>query len=112
MLNSLDLLIYVFIGFAAVAILGIVLQFISNNKTVQRAGLYASFLVAAVLSFCNLESTPVAYASDIFAGFGFAALAVAAIVLQFVKKDEKSFKIARILSVIAVLGAIFCTFII
>ncbi len=112
MLNSLDLLIYVFIGFAAVGLIGAVLPFISKNKIAQRAGLIGSALLTAVLGFANLESTPISYGGDITCGFAFAVLAIAAVVLQFVKKDDKAFKIARILSVIAVFGGMFCTFMI
>ena len=112
MLNSLDLLIYVFIGFAAVGLIGSVLPFITKNKIAQRAGLIGSALLTTVLGFANLESTPLSYGSDIFAGFLFAALAIAAMVLQFLKKDEKIFKIARILSAVSVLGGMYCTFMI
>ena len=112
MLNSLDLLIYVFIGFAVVGLLGAVLPFISKNRTVQRIGLIGSAILTAVLGFANLESTPIGYGGDIFAGFAFAVLAIAAVIFQFVKKDEKAFKLARILSAVSILGGLFCTFVI
>ena len=110
MLNSLDLLIYVFAGFAVAAILAIALQFITKNKIIQNIGFYTSSILAAGLAFCNLESTPIEYMGDIVAGFSFAALAIGAVVFQFIKKDEKSFKLARILSAVAVLGGMICTF--
>ena len=112
MLNSLDLLIYAAIGFVVAAILALVLQFISKNKVVQKVGLIGSGVLATVLGFANFESTPVPYYADIAAGFGFALLAIGAIVLYFLKKDEKSSLIARILSVVAVLGGLFVTFVI
>ena len=112
MLNSLDLFIYAAIAFAVVAILGVALQFITKNKVVQKTGLIGSALLATILGFANLESTPLGYGADIFAGFAFAALAIAAVVISFVKKDEKFSKIARILSVISVVVGLFCTFII
>lgn len=112
MLSSLDLLIYVFIGFAVVGLLGAALPFISKNKKVQRVGLIGSAILTTLLGFCNLESTPYGYGGDIAAGFIFAALAIAAVVLQFVKKDDKTAKIAKVLSAVAVLGGMFCTFMI
>ena len=112
MLNSLDLLIYVAIGFAAAAIIALVLQFISKKPVVQKIGLFTSGVLAAVLGFTNFESTPAPYYADIAAGFGFALLAIGAIVLYFKKKDSKGSLIARILSVAAVLGGLFVTFVI
>ena len=111
MLNSLDLLVYAAIGFAAIAIVGIALQFIGKNPKVQKAGSIFSAILASVLAFCNLESTPIEYGLDIAAGFIFAAAAIAAVALSFAKNDKKA-KIARIASIIAVLGGLFCTFII
>lgn len=112
MLNSLDLLIIVFIAMAAIALIGLVLQFVSKKPLVQKIGFYSTAALGAILSFCNFESTPHTglYDGQIFAGFAFGALAIAAVIFQFVKKDEKSFKIARLLAVAAALGGIFCTF--
>ncbi len=110
MLNSLDLLIYVAIGFLAAAIIALVLQFISKNKVVQKAGLIVSATLATVLGFANFESTPVPYYADIAAGFAFALLAIGATVLYFKKADSKTALIARFLSVIAVAGSLFVTF--
>lgn len=110
MLNSLDLLIIVFIGLAVATIIGIALQFITKNKVIQKIGFYVSSVLATGLAFCNYESTPLEYGSNIFAGFAFAALAIAAVVLQLVKKDDKALKLARILSVIALLGGMLVTF--
>lgn len=110
MLNSLDLLIYVFIGFAAVSIIALALQFITKNDKLSKASLIFSAVLAVILSFCNLESTPTEYMSDIIAGFGLATLAIAAVVLSFIKKDSKSLLVAKIMSVVAVLGTMYCTF--
>ena len=110
MLNSLDLLIYVAIGFVVVAILALVLQFISKNPLVQKIGLVGSGALATVLSFCNLESTPLSYSADVAAGFAFALLAIGATVLYFKKAVSKTALIARFLSVIAVAGGLFVTF--
>lgn len=112
MLNSLDLLIIVFIAMVAIALIGLVFQFISKNSLVQKIGFFANAALAAVLAFCNFESTPLEYGGDIFAGFAFGALAIAAVIFQFVKKDEKSFSVARILAAVAVLGGLAVTFLI
>lgn len=112
MLNSLDLLIYVFIAMVVIALIGLVLQFVSKNPVIQKTGFFANAALAAVLAFCNYESTPLEYGGEIFAGFALGALAIAAVILQFVKKDEKSFKIARILTAVAVLGGLGVTFLI
>lgn len=112
MLNSLDLFVFVFVGLAVATILAIALQFISKNRLVQKIGFYTSSLLAVGLAFCNYESTPLLYGGEIFAGFAFALLAIGAVIFQFVKKDEKSFKLARILSAVAVLGGMILTFVI
>ena len=112
MLTSFDLLIYAFIAMVAIALIGVVLQFAAKKPLAQKIGFYSTAALGAILPWCNFESTPHTglYDGQIVAGFAFGALAIAAVIFQFVKKDEKSFKTARLLATAAALGGLFCTF--
>lgn len=112
MLTSFDLLIYAFIAMVAIALIGVVLQFVSKKPLAQKIGFYSTAALGAILPWCNFESTPHTglYDGQIVAGFAFGALAIAAVIFPFVKKDEKSFKTAKLLATAAALGGLFCTF--
>ena len=114
MLNSLDLLIYVFIAMTVLSIIGVVLQFAVKNEKVKKVSFYFAAALGAVLSVFKYLSTPHTglYTGQIVIGFGLAALAIAAVVLQLVKKDEKSFKLARVLTTVSVIGGMISTFLI
>ena len=110
MLNPLDALVIVFFGFAVLSILGVVLQFIVKNEKLQKAAFYISAVLPVILAFCNYESTPFYLAGDIGAGFALGVLSIGAVIYQKIKKDEKSFKLARILVTAAVIGGMALTF--
>ncbi len=112
MLNSLDLLIYVFFGMAILSIIGLVLQFAVKNEKLKKVSFYATSALGALLGIFKYLSTPHTglYDGQIVVGFGLALLAIAAVVLQLVKKDEKSFKLARILTAVSVVGGMISTF--
>ena len=114
MLNSLDALIIVFIAMAVLSIIGVVLQFAVRNEKIQKVSFYFAAALGAVLGIFKYLSTPLTglYTGQIVIGFGLAALAIAAVVLQLVKKDEKSFKLAKILVAVSVIGGMISTFMI
>ena len=53
MLNSLDLLIYVFIAMTVLSIIGVVLQFAVKNEKVKKGSFYFAAALGAVLSIFN-----------------------------------------------------------
>jgi len=114
MLNSLDALIIVFIAMAVLSIIGVVLQFAVRNEKIQKVSFYFAAALGAALGIFKYLSTPLTglYTGQIVIGFGLAALAIAAVVLQLVKKDEKSFKLAKILTTVSVIGGMISTFMI
>jgi len=114
MLNSLDLLIYVFFAMVILSIIGLILQFVVKNDTVKKISFYATSFLGVLLGIFKYLSTPHTglYDGQIVIGFILAVLAVAAVVLQLVKKDEKTFRMARILTAASVVGGMISTFLI
>ena len=114
MLNSLDALIIVFITMAGLSIISVALQFIVKNKKLQKASFYLAAALGTVLSIFKYLSTPLTglYTGQIVLGFALGALAIAAVVLQLVKKDEKSFQLAKVLTAVSVIGGMIGTFLI
>ena len=96
------------------SIIGVILQFAVKNEKVKKVSFYFAAALGAVLSVFKYLSTPHTglYTGQIVIGFGLAALAIAAVVLQLVKKDEKSFKLARVLTTVSVIGGMISTFLI
>ena len=114
MLNSLDALIIVFIAMAVLSIISVALQFIVKNKKFQKASFYFASILGALLSIFKYLSTPLTglYTGQIVLGFALGALAIAAIILQLVKKDDKSFQLAKVLTAVSVIGGMIGTFLI
>ena len=103
MLDNLDLLVIVFIAMAVLSILGLAIQFLVKNEKIQKVSFYFASVLGALLAVFKVMSTPLysGYGGQVIIGLVLGALAIAAVVLQLVKKDEKSFKLARILTTIS-----------
>ena len=99
MLNSLDLLIIVFLATAVIGLLSVVLLFLSKKPLVRRictfvlAGL--SLFLAYGGVYIGLTSFPFQVAVAVIAGIA----AIASVALELAGKNKKSGKYARILSV-------------
>ena len=112
MLNSLDLLVIVFIGMVVFSIIGLALQFIVKNSTLQKVAFYFTAILGVLLAVFKYLCMPHTglYTGQIVTGFALGLLAIAAVILQLVKKDERSFQIAKTLMVISVIGGMINTF--
>ena len=99
MLNSLDLLIIVFLATAVIGLLSLVLLFLSKKPLVRRI---ATFVLAGLSLFLayggiyiGLSDFPLQTAVAVIA----AIAAIVSVVLELAGKSEKFGKYARILSV-------------
>lgn len=113
MLNSLDALVIVFIAMAVLSILSVALQFIVKNKTLQKGSFYFAAILGVLLAVFEVLSTPpLGFAGEIYLGIALGALAATAVIFQLVKKDERSFQIAKIFATVSVVGGMIGTFLI
>ena len=112
MLNSLDLLVIVFIGMVVFSIIGLALQFIAKNKALQKVSFYFTAILGVLLAIFKYLSMPHTglYTGQIVFGFALGLFAIAAVILQLVKKDERSFQMAKTLMAVSVIGGLINTF--
>lgn len=112
MLNSLDLLIIVFMVLAVVSLLSLSLMYLIRNKKVKEVCFY---IVAALgIYFCYVGSQillpgfPGQFAISAVMG----ALSVSSIILHCKNKDdEQKFLIARIMATVALIGGAIAAFV-
>ena len=97
---------------AVLSIIGVVLQFAVKNEVIQKISFYFASMLGVILSIFKYLSMPHTglYTGQIAFGFGFGLLAIAAIALQLLKKDEQAFLQARIMTAVSVIGGMICTF--
>lgn len=98
MLNSLDLLIIVFLAVAVTGLLALCLLFLSRKPLVRRISTFAlaglSLFLAYGGLYIGLTGFPVQAAVAVIA----AIAAVSSVVLELAGKNEKSGKLSRIFS--------------
>ena len=113
MLNSLDLLVIVFMGLIAMTLLSLCLMFLLKNKTAKRVCFYTVSALSLYVTTIGLRiGIGGLFPTQIAVGALTGLLAIAAIVLELRGKgDEKKLRIARILAaatlVLGMINAIF-----
>ena len=100
MLNFLDLLVIVFLAFAAFALLTTVLMFVVKNTKVQKICLWLSVLASLGLSVSYLPSfLTFGFGGQVASGVLFARMGIGGGVLALVAKDDpQKLLVARILA--------------
>lgn len=107
MMNSLDLLVIVFMAMSAASLLAVCLMFLVKNPTVKKVCFYLLGVQGMLVSWMNARMLPVGYEGKMMFGWVLGAAAVAALLLQVCGKNEKYARLARILvAVSVVLGTI------
>lgn len=109
MLNFLDLLVIVFMGLAALALLSLSLMFLLKNKKIKRICFYAVLALAAFVTYVSLYIGITGwFTAQIFFGVITGLMCIGAVVLDIISKDnEKMRLIARITAAVAlVIGMI------
>ena len=98
MLNSLDLLIVVFLTTAVIGLLALVLLFLSKKPLVRRISLFLLAGLSLFLSYggvyIGLAGFPVQVAAAVLGGLA----AIASVAVELIGKSEQSGKLSRILS--------------
>lgn len=105
MLTSLELLVIVFMGLAALALLSLCLMFLMRNKIIKRVCFYIVIALAAFVTYAGLSIGLAGWFTEkIFFAAITTLMCIGAVVLDIIAKDnEKMRLIARILSAAALL---------
>ncbi|MBQ7364282.1 MAG: hypothetical protein IJW46_01645 [Clostridia bacterium] len=111
MLNSLDLLVIVFMGLIALTLFSLALLFFLRNKKAKKVFFYITIALAVYLSTVAFRISSGLFFVQTVLSFVTAGAAIAALVLERVSKgNEKLFLLARIISscalILALLNAI------
>lgn len=109
MLDSLALLVIVFMVMSVISILGVILVFLAKNEKTRKGILYFLAVWGMIIACCNVRMIPSYMTGEVLLAWGLGALGVAALLIQLCTKKENSFKVARILAVASVVvGMIDC----
>lgn len=109
MLDSLALLVIVFLGMSVVSVIGIIAIYLVKNESVRKGLLYFLSIWGMLIAFFGVKSTPFYMTGEILISLGLGLLGVIAILIQLCMKKENRFQIARILATVSVVaGMIDC----
>ena len=112
MLNSLDLLVIVFLGMAAVGLLSLSLMFLFKKTVPKRIGLYAAAVLGMVTAVVGVQLGLSLVSGHLAVGALVGIASIASVVLERMSKgNEKKFGIARILAGAALVVGILNAFI-
>ncbi len=111
MMNSLDLLVLVFMGLSVVGLLAVCLMFLMKNVTVKKVCFYFLAIEGMAVSVLNALMTPGSFPGELAIGWGLGALSIAALLLEICGKSEKKFMMARIMVAVAVVAGMFNAFV-
>ncbi len=112
MMNSLDLLVIVFMAMSAVSLLAVCLMFLMKNETVKKACFWLLTLQGLLVSWLNAMMTPLGFPGELAFGWIFGGMSVAALLLALLGKGEKHIRLARILAAASVVLGMINAFII
>ena len=109
MLDSLALLVIVFLVMIVVSAIGIIAIYLVRNETIRKGLLYFLSVFGMFVAYCAVRSTPSYMTGSILISLGFGLLSVIAVLIQLCMKRENKFQIARILATVSVVaGMIDC----
>ena len=106
MFTSLDLLIVVSMGLAALTLLSLCLMLLLRNRTAKRVFFYIVDVLALYMATVGLRiGISGMFTGQIYFAVIFALVGIGAFVLERLSRgDEKKLRIARILATVALLG--------
>ena len=112
MLDSLALLVIVFMVMSVVSVLGVLLIFLAKNEKLKKGLLYFLSVWSMFIAFFSAQSLPPYMTGGILLAWGIGALGAAAMIIQICGKKESRFAAARILAVISVVAGMIDCFLI
>ena len=113
MMNSLDLLVIVFMAIAAAALLSLTLMFLARRPRVKQVCLYIASALGIYTGSVGIRIGLTGFPGQTAFGFAAAATGIAAIVLERLSKgDKKKLMISRIVSAASLVVGILSAFIV
>ena len=113
MMNSLDLLVIVFMAIAAAALLSLTLMFLARRPRVKQVCLYIASALGIYTGSVGIRIGLVGFPVQTAFGFVAAAAGIGAIVLERLSKgDKKKLMISRIVSAASLVVGILSAFIV
>jgi len=109
MMDSLALLVIVFMVMSLVSVVGIILLYAVKNEKFKKGMFYFLAIWGMVVAYCGVLSTPGYMLGQVMISWILGGLSVVALLIQICMKNEKRFQIARILVTVSVVaGMIDC----
>lgn len=109
MMDSLALLVIVFMVMSLVSVVGVILLYAVKNEKFKKGMFYFLAIWGMIIAYCGVLSTPAYMAGEVIISWLFGGLSVVALLIQLCMKNEKRFQIARILVTVSVVaGMIDC----
>lgn len=109
MLDSLALLVIVFVVMSVVSLIGVALLFLVKNEKLQKGLFYFLAVWGMLIAWCNVQSIPLYMTGELLLAWGLGGLGAAAMLVKICGKKENSFQIAKMLATVSVVaGMIDC----
>ena len=109
MMDSLALLVIVFMVMSLVSVVGIILLYAVKNEKFKKGMFYFLAIWGMIIAYCGVLSTPEYMLGEVIISWILGGLSVVALLIQLCMKNEKRFQIARVLVTISVVaGMIDC----
>jgi len=102
MMDSLALLVIVFMVMSLVSVVGVILLYAVKNEKFKKGMFYFLAIWGMIIAYCGALSTPGYMLGEVIISWIFGGLSVVALLIQLCMKNEKRFQIARVLVTISV----------
>lgn len=106
MLNPLEMLVILFMVLSVLSLLGIVLLYVIKDEIKQKWTFYFLVAMGIIIAINSMMMIPTYMVGALAARGLIGALGVAALILQLTGKHENSFKIAKIMVTVSVIGGL------
>lgn len=101
-MSALAFLLILFIILSIVSVVGIIFLFLTKNSNIKRGVLYFLSVLGMIIAYMNATSNASNYISNQLVAWAFGFLSIAAIILQLVKKTDKTLLISSLLTTASV----------
>ena len=104
-MDSLFILVLLFVACIVVSILGAVLLFFVHNRRIQNTVFFALSCWAFFISYINAISIPMLYMGQQMLAWIFGFLSAAALLIRYAGNAEKRYTVSNILVTISILSS-------
>lgn len=105
-MNALGAMVIMFVAAIVVSAVLMLLMFFIKDEQKQKVVFYITVVWGMVLAWADASGQPENATTPQLISWGFGAVAVIAILLQLLSKNDDKFAIAKLLSAISVIGGL------